>query len=109
MKNNLLVLLSNKLLDTAGINRSYTMLYNEYKDYLNFDIHIIESNDYIQRLKLAFNQIMRKSCINDRFKLEVRSSVECWGKNIHVCLLCYPRRGETTNDLIAVLKLEGII
>ena len=99
-----------RLVQQINIPKRYIVLYHLSKNSIEFDIRKIgENRKYITLMQQIFRSIAEKSSVGTRFKLDIKTEYKVWGNNIHVVITAYPRLGEKTEELVTVLRLEGLI
>ena len=101
---------ANRLMKQVGIPGQYMVIYHRSTYSIEFDVRKVGGNHkYITSIQSTFRNITNKSSVGDRFKLNITTEYETWGNNIHVSIVVYPRLGEKAEDLVTVLRLEGLI
>ena len=101
---------ANRLVQQADIPVQYIVVYHKSVNSIEFDIRKIgENHKYVTLMQKIFKSITDKSSVGERFKLDITTEYKVWGNNIHVIMTVYPRLGEKTEDLVTVLRLEGLI
>ena len=103
--------LMNKLLEKALDWAGYPFAESNYDGFCTViaDIRSITAYDWEYRINDAFESILKNSSLKDRFKwkLQQKNLSTCYV--ITVTLQIYPRLGEKVDELMTVLKLEGIL
>lgn len=99
-----------RIVQQADIPKQYIVIYHMSKYSIEFDIRKIgENHKYVSLMQSIFRSITTRSSVGERFKLNITTEYKEWGNNIHVIITAYPRLGEKTEDLVTVLRLEGLI
>ena len=101
---------ANRLVQQADIPVQYLVVYHKSANSIEFDVRKIgENHKYVTLMQQIFRNITEKSSVGERFKLNISTEYKVWGNNIHVIITAYPRLGEKTEELVTVLRLEGLI
>ena len=99
-----------RLIQQIDIPKRYIVVYHMAKNSIEFDIRKIgENHKYVSLMQSIFRSITAKSSVGERFKLDIKTEYKVWGNNIHVIITAYPRINEKTEDLVTILRLEGLI
>jgi len=99
-----------RIVEQMNIPKQYIVLYHTSKNSMEFDIRKIgENHKYVALMQKIFKSITDKSSVGERFKLNIKTEYKVWGNNIHVIMTAYPRLDEKTEDLVTLLRLEGLI
>ena len=109
-KESALILVRNAILEKARIPIHWCISTIERPNALNFELHFVDYRfDYMNELREVFNNIIKKSSVGNRFSWDGEKITTDWGYCIQLGLIAYPRKGEKVEDLVTLLKLEGVI
>lgn len=75
------------------------------RQYIKEERYINPLNKYMRELRQIFRLIKNKSSINKQFKFRIESDID----NIKVFIAIYPDENENIEDLVTLLRLEGIL
>ena len=75
------------------------------RQYIKEERYINPLNKYMRELRQIFRLIENKSSISKQFKFRIESDID----NIKVFIAIYPDENENIEDLVTVLRLEGIL
>lgn len=98
------------LLRKAGVPIEWSFETEQFRDSILFEMHFVDNDwEWVDKIRNAFNEIFSKSSVKDRFDYQGEKQYTNFGYMIKINLKAYPRINEKVEDLVTVLKLEGLI
>ena len=103
--------LMNKLLEKA-IDLAGGIYFNSHYDGFctaMIEFSTISDDNWEKRIDSTFKSLLKDSSLRERFKWKINKTIFPTHYIITTTLQIYPRLGEKVDELMTVLKMEGII
>lgn len=102
--------LYNRIFNEAGIaEKAFTFHDPDNEFTMRVELHTAIDRFYKERCATSFREVLKNSSVGDRFRWKSHNNKCTTSMEICMQIEVWPKVGEKVEDLLTVLKMEGII